>query len=127
MSIWNALRLTVAVTVAAYVAPASAQTYIEPPAQFLESFVVTPFGANNFPLGRFSVQEFTEMLTRKQLDNGSFPEILGWSRDDNVYMLHVLFKRKALTFGFTHLLDKRSQGRHSYFEGGVGLLAAILR
>ena len=124
---WKSLRLIPAILLATYVLQSSAQTYMEPPDDFLTSSVVTPFGMNNYPFGQFSVLEFTEILAKKQLDNGSFPELLGWTISDNVYTLHVLLKDKSFGFVFTHLLDQRSQGQHSYLEGGLRLLAAIMR
>lgn len=100
--------------------------YTEPPPEFLSSKIATPYGANNYPLGDYSVERFTEILSKKKQDNGTFPEILGWSREDNVYTLHVLIKRKPDTYVFTHMLNI-GDGEVSMLHGGVTRLGRVVR
>lgn len=51
-------------------------SYIEPDKQFLDAKVVTPIGMNNFPYGEISVSKFQELLSKRQMDNGKYPQIL---------------------------------------------------
>lgn len=80
---------------------------VDPPEKFLNSLVVTPWGMNNFPLGEISVSEFVSKLAKRQLDNGRYPEIKGWTNSDNVYTLHVLFGENELEAIFVHLLSEQ--------------------
>jgi hypothetical protein len=83
---------------------------VEPPKQFLQSKVVTPLGMNNFPFGELTVTDFQSKLVKKQLDNGKYPEVLGWKNADNVYTLIVMMKGKRFSLVFNHLLSKDQGG-----------------
>ena len=95
------------------------KNFIEPPKDFLESTVTYRY--EHAP-SDITVQRLAKSLARNQQDNGSYPEILGWTRDDNVYTLHALLKKDHYKFVFTHRLDRPSEGKKSYLEGGVAEL-----
>lgn len=79
------------------------------PSKFLASKVITPIQTNSsaFPFGQISVKELTDKLQKKQLDNGRYIIINGWSINDNVYTLSLLMKHfKEIKLVFTHLLSK---------------------
>ena len=101
------------------------RAYIDPPPQFLESQIVTPLGMNNQPFGEITVGEFTTFLTKKKLTNGTFPAVLGWTQDDNVYTLYLDTTEGQSDFTFVHLLNY--DGRFSALEGGARVLARELR
>ena len=86
---------------------------ITPPETFLDSKIATPMGMNNFPFGQVSVREFEEKLSKKQLDNGSYPKIEGWTNTDNIYTLHAVTNGKDFEVTFAHILSK-SQGDGAY-------------
>ena len=73
----------------------------------MKSLVITPVGMNVFPFDRLSVAGFVSRLSQRQLDNGKYPEIQGWTNSDNVYTLHVLLGGKKLEAIFVHLLSER--------------------
>ena len=85
--------------------------YVEPPEQFMQSLIHTPFGMNSFPFGEVSVAEFVSRLSKRALKTGQYPEIHGWTRDDNVYTLHVALGEGELEAIFIHLLNESVGGR----------------
>ena len=85
--------------------------YIEPPEQFMQSLVYTPFGMNSFPFGEVSVTEFVSRLSKQPLKTGQYLEIQGWANDDNVYTLHVALGDGELEAIFVHLLSENVGGR----------------
>ena len=54
-----------------------------PTEDFLNSKVSTPNGMNAFPFGLFSVKSLVAELKKTELSDGSFPRILGWSKNSN--------------------------------------------
>jgi len=94
--------------------------YVDPPKKFLDSKIVTPMGMNNFPFGEISVKEFVDKLSKKQLDNGKYPEIKGWTNSDNIYTLHAVLKDKEFKVNFAHILSKeQGDGAYSGMSGTI--------
>jgi len=99
---------------------AGCSNYIEPPKKFLESKIVTPMGMNNFPFGKISVKEFVDKFSKKQLNNGKYPEIKGWTNSDNIYTLHAILKDTEFKVNFVHILSKdHGDGAYSSMSGTI--------
>lgn len=83
--------------------------FIDPEKQFLGSELMVRAGISEVGL---SVGQFVELLKKAQMDNGKTPEVQGWTREDNVYTLHVKMK-KPLELKFTHILSAPANGAFS--------------
>ncbi len=46
------------------------------------------------------------------MDNGKTPDVQGWTREDNIYTLHVKMK-EPLELKFTHILSAPTNGAFS--------------
>lgn len=97
---------------------------IEPPQKFLNSLVVTPIAdIGNTPLdkipergvfmpyGEITVKQFVEKLASKKMDNRKKPQIKGWTKEDNAYVLHVQMKEPMKIY-FEPILDQ-ADGKYS--------------
>ena len=80
--------------------------FIDPEKQFLGSELMVRAGVSEVGL---SVGQFVELLKKAQMDNGKTPEVQGWTREDNIYTLHVKMK-KPLELKFTHILSAPANG-----------------
>lgn len=108
----------IAITLSTILLLVGCSNSIEPPKQFMESKIIIPLGMNSFPVGEFSVSEFKKKLSGKQLDNGKYPEIIGWTKNDNVYALEIKIKDNPFKFIFTHLLSTdQGSGKYSTMYG----------
>ncbi len=84
--------------------------FITPGESFLSSLVITPFGMNYFPFGEFTIKKMVSELSNTVLSNGKKPIINGWTKSNNIYILHVKMMDEDVQFIFTHLLDKDGEG-----------------
>ena len=92
----------------------SGSNYITPNSSFLNSIVITYFGMNAVPFGEYTVQEFKDAVESTVMTNGETPIVYGWTKDDNVYTLHVNYKGENVQFVFVHLLNKEGKGSEMY-------------
>ena len=92
----------------------SGSKYITPNNSFLNSVVITYFGMNAFPFSEYTVQEFKNAVTGTVMTNSKKPIIKGWTKNDNVYTLHVNYKGENVQFIFIHLLNQEGKGSEMY-------------
>ncbi|MBN2890863.1 MAG: hypothetical protein JXL97_03265 [Bacteroidales bacterium] len=92
----------------------SGGSFISPNGSFLNSVVITYFGMNAFPFGEYTVQEFKDAVAGTVMTNGKNPIIKGWTKNDNIYTLHVNYQGETVKFVFIHLLNKEGKGSEMY-------------
>jgi hypothetical protein len=86
-----------------------------PDNNFMNSVVITYYGMNAFPFGEYSVKEFEKAIKSTVFSNGKHPIIKKWTKNDNVYTLHVDYDGENVKFVFTHLLNQ--DGKASTMSG----------
>lgn len=84
----------------------SNNNYIEPSNLFLNSLVVAYDGQNPFPFGENTVTTFINELSATILDSGQKVDLKGWTKEDNVYTLHVDYGGENIKFIFVHIVNE---------------------
>lgn len=118
------LLLLAAIGTAIYLSLLAGPRYVQPNQDFLQSELMVRPGIRDVG---FSVGQFTELLKKAVMDNGNHPRIKGWSKDDNVYTLHLEMKQ-AVELQFTHVLAPPADGKVSVLapvQGDTGTVPAM--
>ncbi len=85
--------------------------YTQPDAKFLES----EWHFQGTSVGMGTVAEFVRAIGNSQMTNGKHLEVAGWTKDDNVYVLHAKAK-DSIELRFTHILASPSNGARSSLD-----------
>jgi hypothetical protein len=90
---------------------------------FLESFVVTQFGQNSYPYGKYTVQELYNAIKSTKLSDNTNPKIIGWTKKNNVHTLTTTYQGTVVKFIFVHLLNY--DGVYSEMTGEINNMGEI--
>jgi hypothetical protein len=83
----------------------SGGSYIKPGESFLNSELTVREGISETGL---TVGSFVKALESIKMDNGKSPVVSGWSKDDNVYILHIQMK-EPVEIEFVHMLNQEGK------------------
>ena len=84
------------------------------PEQFLASALMVRPGIDD--LEGMTVGQYTEVMKRIPLNDGTTPKLLGWQRTNNRYVLRAQFLDQLFVLRFVHDLSTPSNGRYTLLE-----------
>ena len=85
--------------------------YVEPEERFLSSEVLGRPGISDFQ--GLTVTMLVDALSRLSMNDGTQPTIRGWTKDGNVYVLHVDIQSRSAEIEFVHDLSEPARGATS--------------